>query len=141
MLAQADYDGRLNIEAIDAALGKGRRGSSNLRTALKRHRPELAHTRSRLERMFLEICESEGWPIPEVNEYLAGWQVDALWRDKRLAVELDGHGNHHTPAQLRRDRQKELALRGAGFIPVRYSGEQLEQRGEVVADLRRLRIS
>ncbi len=89
--------------------------------------------------MFLEICESEGWPPPEVNVRVGGWEVDALWRGERIAVELDGHGNHHTPAQLKRDRRQELALRGAGLTPVRYAGEQLEQRVEVVADLTRLR--
>ena len=139
VLANADYQGILDLDEIDAALGKGRHGTTKLRSALHRHRPELAHTKSRLERLFLEICESQGWPLPEVNEYVAGWQVDALWREQRLAVELDGHGNHHTPAQLRRDRRKELALRGAGLTPVRYSGEQLEQRAEVIADLTRLR--
>jgi very-short-patch-repair endonuclease len=139
VLAQADYRGVLDIAAIDAAAGRSRRRGATLRTALQRHRPELAHTKSYLERLFLEICESQVWPLPEVNQYVAGWQVDALWRDKRIAVELDGHGNHHTPAQLRRDRRKELALRGAGVIPVRYSGEQLEERTEVIADLTRLR--
>jgi predicted transcriptional regulator of viral defense system len=140
-LAKADYQGTLNIEEIEAALGRGRRGSKKLRFALERHQPELARTKSRLERMFLEICEQQGWPTPEVNEYIAGWQVDALWLDKRIAVELDGYGNHHSPAQLKRDRRKELELRRAGFTPVRYSEEQLKQRHEVIADVRRLRES
>ena len=48
--------------------------------------------------------------MPEINRVVAGWEVDALWRDTKIAVELDGHGNHHTPAQRRRDRRKEMAL-------------------------------
>ena len=59
-------------------------------------------------------------------------------RRQRIAVELDGYGNHHTRAQLKRDRRKELALRNAGLTPVRYAEEQLERRDEVIADLRRL---
>ena len=137
-LANADYKGSLDLGAIEQRIGPGRAGSKLLRHALERHQPELARTKSRLERMFLAICEQQGWPTPEVNEYVAGWQVDALWRDQRIAVELDGHGNHHTPAQLRRDRRKELALRKAGFTPVRYSEEQLEERRELIADLARL---
>ena len=80
-----------------------------------------------------------GFPLPELNQYVAGWEIDALWRDKQIAVELDGYGNHHTPAQLRRDRRKELELRAAGYTPARYSEEQLELRTDVVDDLRRLR--
>ena len=68
-----------------------------LRTALQRHQPELAYTKSHLERMFLAICEDQDWPMPLLNRYIAGWQVDAHWHDKRIAIELDGHGNHHTP--------------------------------------------
>jgi predicted transcriptional regulator of viral defense system len=138
-LANADYNDDLDLDAIDQTLGRGRPGGARLRQALERHRPELAATKSRLERMFLEICEQQGWPLPEVNHYIGEWQIDALWRDKQIAVELDGHGNHHSPAQLRRDRRKELDVRAAGFTPVRYCEEQLKARAEVVADLTRLR--
>jgi very-short-patch-repair endonuclease len=139
LLAKAEYHDTLDIPAIEAACGPGRPGSVKLREALQRHQPALAEAKSRLERIFFEICEQQRWPLPVLNRYVAGWQVDAIWEDKRIAVELDGHGNHHTPAQLRRDRQKEMDLRKAGWTPVRYSEEQLKQRHEVVADLSRLR--
>ena len=138
-LASADYKGILDLDAINAELGRGRPGSKRLREALERHRPELALTKSRLERMFFAICETQGWDLPEVNRYVAGWEVDALWPDKRIAIELDGYGNHHSPAQLKRDRRKEMALRKAGLTPVRYSEEQLQARTEVIADLTALR--
>ena len=67
-LAQADYDDVLDVQLIDAAVGKGRRGSAKLRLALERHRPELAETKSRLERMFLEICEGQGWLLPSSTD-------------------------------------------------------------------------
>jgi very-short-patch-repair endonuclease len=139
VLAKADYAGILDLDTIDRLLGRGRPGSAKLRLALDRHRPELARTKSRLERMFYEICEEQGWELPELNVYVGSWEVDALWREKKLAVELDGYGNHHTPAQLKRDRRKELDLRAAGFTPIRYSEEQLERRTEVIEDLRVLR--
>ena len=139
-LASADYRGILELEAIEQVIGRGRAGSKRLGHALERHQPERARTKSRLERMFLEICEQQGWPMPEVNEYVAAWEVDALWRDKKIAIELDGHGNHHTPAQRRRDRRKEMALRKAGLTPVRYSEEQLEERTDVIADVNRMRV-
>jgi hypothetical protein len=138
-LANADYRNLLDLQAIEAALGRGRPGSSQLRDALQEHQPSLARTRSRLEITFFELCESAGMPLPEVNQRVVGWEVDALFRAQRIAVELDGHGNHRSPAQIRRDRRKELALRGAGFTPVRYSDDQLtNQPHEVIADVQRL---
>lgn len=141
-LAEADYRHLLNLKAVEAVLGQGRPGTANLRRALKAHQPRLALTRSRLERAFLRLCESAGIEIPEINAQIAGWTVDALWRDVGLVVELDGYGNHHTPAQLRRDRRKELALRSAGLIVVRYSEEQvLDEPRAVAADARAQRAT
>lgn len=138
-LADAEYRDILDVGAVEALLAPGRPGSTRLRLALGRHQPRLARTKSGLEVAFLELCESAGLVIPETNVVLAGWEVDALWRPERIAVELDGGGNHRTAAQMRRDRRKDLALRGAGFVPVRYSDEQLEHaRDEVIADLRSL---
>ena len=139
-LANADYRGLLDARAVDAELGRGRRGSARLRAALAEHMPRLARTKSGLEVAFLELCESAGISLPETNKRVAGWEVDALFRAQRIAVELDGYGNHRTPAQIERDRRKELALRRAGMRPVRYSGDQLDERAEVLADLRGLGV-
>lgn len=137
-LANADYHDLLELGAIEAALGRGRHGSAQLREALAQHQPRLARTKSGLEVAFLELCEFAGIPLPETNEWVAGWEVDALFRTQHIAVELDGYGNHRSPAQIKRDRRKDLALRAAGFQPIRYSDEQLEQRTDVIADLRRM---
>ncbi len=138
-LAKADYARILDVKAIHARLGPGRPGSQKLRTALQSHNPGLARTKSQAEILFLELCEAAGLPGPETNVYVAGWEVDALWRDQRIAVEIDGPGNHSSPAQVRRDRRKEFDLRKAGLTPLRYSDEQLTERpGEMVAELQRL---
>ncbi len=135
-LAEADYRGLLDLEAIEAALGPGRPGSGRLRQALERHQPRLARTRSRTERAFLALCESGGVPLPEINVKIGGWEVDAVWRKERLAVELDGDRNHRSRAQIRRDRRKELFLRSIGFTAVRYDEDQvLDERDSVLADV------
>ena len=55
----------------------------------------------------------------------------------RSGREVDGHGNHHTPAQVDRDRRKDLALRAADLTVNRYSGQQVEFGGDlIVADLK-----
>ena len=138
-LAKADYAGILDVRTIEAELGPGRPGTTRLRSALTEHQPRLALTKSELEILFLEICEKGKILLPEVNVRVAGWEVDALWRERRIAVELDGYWNHRSPAQVKRDRRKELALRAADYLPVRYSEEQLTRhRKEVIADLRRM---
>jgi predicted transcriptional regulator of viral defense system len=76
-LANADYRNLLDVQAVETALGRGRPGSARLREALSEHQPRLARTKSGLEIAFLEICESAGIPLPEVNVRVAGWEVDA----------------------------------------------------------------
>jgi len=105
--------------------------------ALARHRPELARTLSVLEERFLALCERGDMPIPEVNVRMCGLMVDALWRRERLIVELDGHAGHSTVAAMERDRGRELTLRGAGYLVLRYTWRQVTQQPErVAAELR-----
>jgi hypothetical protein len=136
-LAEAEYRRLLDLEALQALLGRGRPGSANLRAALSRHQPRLAVTRSELERRFLALCESAKLPIPECNPTVEGLMVDMLWRAQRVVVELDGHDAHGTRAQIERDRRRELRLRAAGFLVLRYTWEQITREPRlVIADLR-----
>jgi hypothetical protein len=137
-LANADYRRLLDIEALEEVAGRGRPGSKALGRALAKHLPELGFTRSEFERRMLELCESAGLPIPEVNARVCGMTVDALWPEQRVVVEVDGEGNHGTPAQIARDHDRDLRLRAAGFTVLRYAWGQLQRRPDLVAaDLRR----
>ncbi len=132
-LANADYRGLLDLAAVPI---EGRRGAGRLRDALQRHQPRLARTRSELERAFVALCERHAIPLPELNVHVEGWLVDALWSDQRLVVELDGLRAHRTPAQLERDHERDLKLRAAGFVVLRYTWRQVtEHPGAVAAEL------
>jgi hypothetical protein len=136
-VAQAEYHELLDPQEIQAILGRGRPGSAKLRRALERHLPHLARTRSELERVFLPLLERGGLPLPEINVTVNGVLVDAVWRDARVVVELDGHRGHRTRAQIERDRRNDLRLRAAGYTVLRYTWEQVTQEPDLVlADLR-----
>jgi very-short-patch-repair endonuclease len=136
-LAQADYHRLLVVDEVAAVCGRGRAGAARLRAALERHEPRIAMTRSELERRFLALCEAAGIRLPEVNAVVEGWTVDALWRRERVVVELDGRDNHSSPGQLERDRRKDLQLRAAGYVVVRYTWAQIIfEAPAVMADLR-----
>jgi len=133
-LANADHGKVLDVAALQVIAGNGRAGSTKLRTALKRHEPKLAHTRSPLERIFLPFCEARGISLPDdVNVWIEGVLVDAVWWKQRLVVELDGKDNHSSWAQIQRDRSNELRLRAAGFDVMRYGTVQFEEQPELVA--------
>jgi len=135
-LAEAEFQELVDIERVREALGRGRPGSATLRAAVQRHQPELAMTKSQLERAFLALCESAGLPTPSVNVKLCGFLVDAVWREQRVVVELDGLKGHRTPGQLERDHERDLVMRRNGFETRRYTWRQVTRKGpEVIADL------
>jgi hypothetical protein len=141
VLAVADYRKVLDLSALKQTAGTGRPGSTNLRKAIQRHEPKLAHTRSPLERLFLPLCERAGIPLPDVNVRVEGVLVDAVWRDKKLVAELDGEDNHSSWAQIQRDRANELRLRRAGYAVVRYGWAQVEEQAVLVAADLKLQLS
>jgi very-short-patch-repair endonuclease len=137
-LAEAEYQKLVTLEEVEAALGRGKPGSARLRAALRCHRPQLARTKSVLEEKFILLCERHSLTPPDVNVEVAGYEVDAVWFEQKLVVELDSQLAHGTPARLEEDHRRDLALRAAGFTVLRYTRGQLRDAPEpVIADLRR----
>jgi hypothetical protein len=136
-LAEAEYRRLLDIEEVLAACVPGRPGSRRLKRALARHQPKLALTRSDTERRFLDdICPRAGVRTPDVNAPVSWMRIDMVWPELGLAVELDGYDGHHTPAQMERDRRRELHARRAGLTLIRYTWSQVTYEADlVVADL------
>ncbi len=136
-VALADGEGLMSLKEMEALASSGRRGCATVREAIRVHMPQLARTRSPLEDRFLFFCEKRGIALPHVNYEIAGYEVDAVWPDLCLAIELDGREEHGKPAAVVVDRRRELAVRGAGFELIRYGSEQIDHKAEATArDLR-----
>ena len=110
-------------------------GGPKLRAVVGVARP----TRNAAERQLLALIRRAGLPMPEVNVRVGRWEVDFLWREQGVAVELDGFQAHGHRRAFDRDRRKDLALRRHGLWPIRVGWRQLADTPEaVVADLARL---
>ena len=94
-------------------------------------------TDSELERRFLRLVEAAELPAPLTRQVVCGYRVDFFWPDLRLVVETDGLRYHRTPAQQQRDRERDQALTGAGFVALRFTHAQVRfEAPGVLATLR-----
>jgi hypothetical protein len=108
VLANADYHDRLDVRELQRMTGRGVDGTVALNDALTIHLPQLALTRSEVEILLLTFCETQHVPIPDINTYLYGFLVDAVWRKQMVVVEVDGWRGHRTPAQLYENHRRDL---------------------------------
>jgi very-short-patch-repair endonuclease len=92
--------------------------------------------RSDLEEDFFALVHLHGLALPETNVKLDRWEVDFLWRQQRLVVEIDSFAYHHGSISFHDDHDRDLDLRQLGFVVLRYSERQLEDEPDrIVADV------
>jgi very-short-patch-repair endonuclease len=90
-------------------------------------------TRSELEERFLQLCADHGLPRPETNARIEGYEVDFVWRGKRLIVEVDGYAYHRSPSSFEADRERDVVLKLAGWTVLRFTWAQITRRPAWVA--------
>jgi very-short-patch-repair endonuclease len=90
-------------------------------------------TRSELERRFLRICRRHRLPRPEVNAQVGEFEVDFLWRDRKLIVETDGWQAHGGRLAFEEDRARDVDLILLGYEVVRFTCRQVMEQPDVVA--------
>jgi very-short-patch-repair endonuclease len=94
---------------------------------------ESDRTRSDLETAFLDLYRDHRIPPPEVNVKLGRWEVDFLWREQRLVVEVDTFLYHRGSVAFEDDHARDLDLRAAGFVVLRFTDTQLEDEPDRIA--------
>ena len=136
------------LDKVEAALARHARapGLAELRCAL-RHYVDRSDRSSALERTFdRELANRPQLPQPERNVRIrAGgidWEIDCLWREQRVILELDGRPWHVLERDIEKDKLKDMKLGAAGYLPVRVTGSRFQRdAGGVFADLESLLLT
>jgi very-short-patch-repair endonuclease len=87
-------------------------------------------TRSELEDSFASFARRFDLPPYEFNARVAGYEVDVLFPEQRVIVELDGYEFHGTRQAFERDRERDATTLVAGHITVRITWERLTNAPE-----------
>ena len=94
-------------------------------------------TRNDLEEAFLALIDRFALPRPRMNAHLAVrghfYEVDALWEDRKVAIELDGGGAHGTRRAFEKDRERDRILTAERWTTARITWRQIHEEPEEIA--------
>jgi hypothetical protein len=100
--------------------------------------PSTGRIRSILEGEFKLVCAEGKVPPPFTNYRIGPYEVDAVWLEAKLVVELDGRKFHSDAEALVADSEKTRYLRSLGFRVLRFTWNDVVERPEwVLSQLRR----
>jgi very-short-patch-repair endonuclease len=118
----------------------GRKGTVLLARLAGRKALPVGITRNDLEEAFLALVDRFDLPRPRMNAHLAirgrFYEIDCLWEDRKVAIELDGGGAHGTRRAFESDRERDRILTAERYTTARLTWHQItETSAEVAADL------
>jgi hypothetical protein len=132
-----------DLQAVQAALTSHERrpGVGRLKAGLEGYLPR-EDRKSDLERSFDQAIAGTDIPPPLKNVKIDIWEIDCLWPEQRLALELDGRPYHVAVKDTERDRIKDAKLMRLGLKPLRITDLRwrLDQQG-ALEDIRALLAS
>jgi very-short-patch-repair endonuclease len=132
LIKRAEFAKQVRIDELAAILARypRRRGRRTLAELVARTGVTAGRTRSDLEDDFVEFCAVRGLPLPETNVKLQirgkRIEVDCMWREQRVILELDGRDAHARELAFHDDRARDRALIASGWAPMRVTSAQLE---------------
>jgi very-short-patch-repair endonuclease len=91
-----------------------------------------ALTKSEAERRLLRLIRAAQLDQPEANVLLGRYEVDLVWREQRLIVEIDGFEFHGSRRSFEADRARDAALQAAGWRVMRVTWRQITQTAAAV---------
>jgi very-short-patch-repair endonuclease len=84
-----------------------------------------ALTRSEAEDRLLALIRAAELSRPETNVRIGRHEVDFLWREQRVVVEVDGFAFHSSRSAFERDRRRDVDLSAQGFRVMRVTWRQI----------------
>lgn len=129
-LRRAEYHHDIDLPSLDAVAT-----SANLKRVLHAYVPGQGRTDSELEADFFElIAKRTPLPPPERQRNAPGGRVDFLWREQMIIVEVDGYDAHKGRIAYRDDRARDRRQRREGWLPLRYTWEDVALEPDEVAE-------
>jgi very-short-patch-repair endonuclease len=89
--------------------------------------------RTDLEQEFLALCRRHRLPEPAVNVKVDRFEVDFLWANERLIVEVDGWESHSTRSAFEEDRARDARLKVIDYEVLRFTWRQIKSDPAAVA--------
>lgn len=87
-----------------------------------------------LERRFLRLIRRARIPEPSRQYRTAGRRLDFAFVEARIAIELDGFASHRTGVAFRDDRRRQNALVLEGWLPLRFTWQDVTKHEDLVID-------
>ncbi len=134
-----EYTDRLSVPDLLERY-PGRKGSVVLARLANRKSLPVGITRNDLEEAFLALVDRFGLSRPRMNVHVAlrgkFYEIDCLWEEQRVAIELDGGGAHGTTRAFQKDRERDRILVAEGYRTSRITWDHIHHTPtEVAADL------
>lgn len=132
-LAQAERQELVTLDGLRAIAGRypGRPGRGKL-LALLDDIVEPALTRSPPELLLLKRLRKAGVPRPRTNARIDGMEIDLLFPEYGVAVEIDGYTFHRQRPAFEVDRSRGAALAAKGITLLRFTPRQLTREPDKV---------
>lgn len=86
-------------------------------------------TRLEWEDAFPAFCKRYGLPEPVMSTFVAGHEVDALFAEETVIVELDSWEFHQDRESFESDRDRDADTLAADHVTVRITWERIHGRG------------
>jgi very-short-patch-repair endonuclease len=114
------------------------RGAAVVKVCLEKLRDDPGgRLRSDLEERFIAFLDAHRIPRPRLNHWLTigedRFQVDCLWPEARLIIELDDLKSHRTRRAFGADRRRDRKLDVAGYRVVRITEGQIRNEPAALA--------
>ena len=123
-LTRAIHEARRNGDLPDPTLAVLLTRCPRAATLVDLGRPP---SESALEDEFRTFLSASDLPFPEFQVEWHGFRVDALYRDERLIVELDGRRDHDQFDRFEEDRRRDALALELGFVTIRITWRRLRR--------------